>query len=315
MTGLLFSTPWKRGIVFLGALAFLWITALICRIPGTPFSVDDHGLGNASAVELGRLGAPAANSGEEICALAVSRDGALVAAGTRNGQIRLWDGETRSLINCWKPHEKSVSALAFSADAHSLLTAGDDRTIAHWGLEKTDSPRLITRHKTTSHVTALAFAPLFRAIAVAYGDRLAQHDLDTGALLPDSELCIPGAPILALAFAPDGTTLAAGGGGDSAIRIWGLTGGRPVLRHTLVGHEDHWLRSLAYTDDGDTLVSVDTLGRLISWDRLGHRVSQARTGQESCVLVALGGHARLTVAKDVSNRPPLLWQLSENWWR
>jgi WD40 repeat protein len=313
MSIMLVSSPLRRGVALVGAFGGLWVAALVCRVPGTPFGSSVPSA--VSATELGELGTIAATSGEETCALAVSLDGTRLATGNRNGFVQLWDASTQSKLSEWKAHEKGISALAFTADGRRLLTSGYDLGIASWALENLAAPLLRSRISVRSFVTALAIAPNGQTLAVAHGDCLALLDLETGEALPEGKLSIPGAPILALAFGPDGTTLAAGGGGDNAIRVWGLNGGRPMLRRTLVSSEDHWLRGLAYSDDGATLVSVDTLGRLVAWDRAGHMVSQAHAGPESCRLAALGGQSRVLVTKDVSTNPPRVWQFSERWWQ
>src|SRR4051812_24967227 len=106
MSDLLISSPWKRALILLGVFGGLWATALVCKVPETPFSVISS---PSTAQELGALGAPPPSSGEEICALAISPDGALLATGARNGFTQLWDAATRAPTIAWKAHEKSVS--------------------------------------------------------------------------------------------------------------------------------------------------------------------------------------------------------------
>ena len=162
---------------------------------------------------------------------------------------------------------------------------------------RSGGPQLVGRWHITSLVTALAVASDCRTVAVAFGDRLEFHDGEQGDLLPEGEFRVPGAPIFALSFAPDGRILASGGGGDNAVRIWGLTGCEVVLRHTLTGYADHWVRGLAYAADGATLLSVDTQGRVLAWDRDGHQLGETSTAQLPCRQATLGAGGQLILTK------------------
>jgi WD40 repeat protein len=57
--------------------------------------------------------------------------------------------------------------------------------------------------------------------------------------------------VLAIAFSPDGETIASAGG-DQSIKLWDLDSGKVL--HTLAGHSG-WIWSIAISPDGETLVS------------------------------------------------------------
>src|SRR5262249_50285698 len=58
--------------------------------------------------------------------------------------------------------------------------------------------------------------------------------------------------VAAVAFSPDGKTLASGGW-DKAVRLWEVTTGKSMM--TLTGHAD-WVQAVAFAPDGKTLVSA-----------------------------------------------------------
>jgi WD40 repeat protein len=252
--------------------------------------------------------------GGEICALAVSPDGTLLATGTRDGSVGLWDASRQRQLARWTAHQGTVTALAFFLDSRALLSSGAERTVAHWFLE--DEAFLPAgRWEAAGHVTALAVAPDGRTVAVATGDRLEFRDAVRGNLLPGGALSVPNVPLRALAFSPDGGSLAGGGGGDNAVRVWELAAGRPVSRLTLAGCTENWVRGLAYTSDGRTLVSLDTEGRVFAWDRSGKLVGESRAGQPPCLHAALGAGGRLALTATGREGPARFLRLPEGWWR
>jgi WD40 repeat protein len=249
--------------------------------------------------------------GAEACSLAVSPDATLLATGSVDGVVQLWDAEARRPLARWQAHEQKVTALAFSPGRRELLTSGAEGAVRRWSLgEKV--PRLVSGWTSARFITALAAAPDGQALAVASAGRLELRDPASGELLPGGELAVPGGLIRALAFAPGGDALAAGGGGDNAIRVWALGGTRPELRLTLEGHSDNWVRGLAYSSDGGTLVSLDTEGLAIAWGREGNLLGRARVARPTCFLAALGG--RLVLTAEAAG-PARLLRLSADWWR
>lgn len=68
--------------------------------------------------------------------------------------------------------------------------------------------------------------------------------------------------IIAVAFSPDGTTIATGSS-DNSIRLWDSNTGEHIK--TLEGHTDA-LHSVAFSPDGKTLISGDQARSLLVWD-------------------------------------------------
>jgi WD40 repeat protein len=293
------------------SIAFI-VTAVVSEIPGRWFGMISGNANSGAAARIGTLEPQTSSPGAEFSSLAVSPDGALLATAAFDGGVQLWDASTLRSVARWQAHSGEVSALAFAANSTCLLTAGVDRSVAHWDLVRLDRPELVVRWNSWGYVTAVALAPDGQTVAIACGDRLALHDARHGEPLPQGELCVPGAPIRALSFAPDSYVLASGGGGDCAIRLWGVSSGRPVLQRTLVNNTDQWVRSLAYSTDGAKLLSLDTVGHLVAWDRDGRLIGEFRAGPLSSSLASLGDGGQLLLAKGGAESTVYLWRLPES---
>jgi WD40 repeat protein len=295
------------------------VVALACaaafEFPSAHVAAPPNTMRSISPQEIGLLEPASSLVGDNVCSSAISPDGALLATGTLNGAVRIWDIANLRPVAQWRAHKEEVTALAFFSDSQSLLTAGADRRICRWTLDEFTAPREVGRWDLADYVTALAVAPDGRMAAVACGDSLEIRETEGGKPVPGAALCVLGAPFRALAFSTDGRLLAGGGGGDNAVRIWGCAGGHLTLRSTLVRYTDHWVRGLTFSADGSTLVSLDTAGRMVAWDGDGHLLAESSADWPGCPVASVGAGGKLVVTKDVGEWSAHVWKIHENWWR
>jgi WD domain, G-beta repeat len=107
-----------------------------------------------------------------IHTIAVSPDGNLIAAGTRGGDVRIWNIQDGSPTVTWHEHTDSVWCVAFSDDGELLASAGGDRTVRIWDLRTRRCVQVCRGHSES--VVGVVFQPGKPVLATASNDNMAR---------------------------------------------------------------------------------------------------------------------------------------------
>jgi WD40 repeat protein/GTPase SAR1 family protein len=215
---------------------------------------------------------PLAGHTHTVTAVSWAPQGELLASASHDHTVRLWHGQTATLLFTLQGHTRAVTAVAWAPQGDLLASASHDHTVRIWQ-GQTGAP-LFTLHGHTDTVTALAWAPQGDLLASASRDRTVRiwHG-QTGALLFTLHGHIR--MVTALAWAPQGDLLASASG-DHTVRIWQGQTGAPLF--TLEGHTDI-VQSAVWAPQGDLLASASHDHTVRIWQ-----------GQTGAPLFTLEGH-------------------------
>jgi WD40 repeat protein len=231
----------------------------------------------------------------------ISRDARLVAAGSTNGLIKVWDLRQRRLLRQFPVGTGLVAPLEFLAQGKSLVTCHwNDDIVREWDIASGQEVRawpqnledfffvafspdgrwsllldskgasllrdMTTRHDTTQtldlrDVQHVVFSPDGRLFAAA--SQLGYVKLwDRATLRELAELRGFLMGIHSLAFSPDAKRIAASGDGKEAVKLWDVQSWQELL--TLEGQGSlFW--PIAFSADSNVLGSCNMQGALHLW--------------------------------------------------
>jgi serine/threonine protein kinase/WD40 repeat protein len=239
------------------------VAAMVRRLDPSGQYMEDAGILAVWEADSGRLVRSISASGATVVAL--SPDGALFAAGDEDGRIRVWPLPAGEPIETLEGRRNRINCLLFGADP----------------LRRRNAPR-----PGTGWLLA----------AGEHGGIVTIWDLHTRA--PRSSCRGTSYDVYALAFRPDGMTLASAGRG---LKLWDVATGRQLLDLSLIpGHSDMRI-SLAFSPDGNRLavgrVRGFWSGGADVWEPEDHRGIQTLYGLLGVVEKVVVSHdSRLVVA-------------------
>jgi WD40 repeat protein/serine/threonine protein kinase len=205
--------------------------------------------------------------------VAFSPDGRLLAAGSADDTVTVWDSvsgqELRTLV-----HPNWVESVAFSPDGRCLATGSADNTVRIWDVATGQELAAFREH--AQMVLSVTYSPDGRRVASGSGDATVKVWDTTNSKEPFT-FKSSASVVRCVAYSPDGRRLASGDE-KNTLKIWDSATGQELA--SLEGHREP-IMCVAFSPDGRRLASGSADGMVKVWD--------AATGRE---LLPLAGHTK-----------------------
>ena len=245
------------------------------------------------------------DQGGYVLSVAISPNGQMIASGSADGKVRLWDLKGKLIAQPFEGHELGVFSVAFSPDGKTIISGSEDTTLRLWDLKGNPIGTPFRGHKY--RLLSVAFSPDGKTIISGSSDRTLR--------LWDTEGNPIGKPftghddyVTSVAFSPDGKTIVSGSA-DKTLRLWD-TEGNPIGK-PFTGHDER-ISSVAFSPDGKTIISGSWDKTLRLWDREGNPISQifrGHGGYVTSVALSLDGE---TIVSGSNDNTVWLWDLKGN---
>jgi WD40 repeat protein len=207
-----------------------------------------------------------AGHADMVTAQAWSPNERFIASAGKDGVVIVWNALNGQTVSLYHSPSAVVTSLAWSPDSTRLVSGGSDGVAQTW--DATTGSSVLSHHMAFGAVYAVAWSPNGQFIAAgaavvdiwnARTGRLIRSLSSTNVFGPTD-----------LQWSPDSQRLAVGLDNNLGAQIWSLTSSKMLLSY----RPPSQLRTLAWSPDGQFIVSGDVNGTIQVWNaRNGTRVT------------------------------------------
>ena len=238
-----------------------------------------------------------------ILSVTIDPEGEILAAGTANGEVRLWRATMGTpLYNCYG-HTDWVRSVTFSPDGQMVASGSDDQTIRFWSVSTGQSLTILHGHQ--GRIRSVTFSPDGNLLASGGEDQTIRlWSVHTGQVF--KTLQGHHGRIRSVAFSPDGKLLVSGSD-DGTIRLWQVETGRAVKN--LRGHLDR-VYTVAFSPDGQTIASGSEDRTIRLWEVSNGQSLAVLRGHRSRVRAVAFSPDRQLLISGSDDQTIICWRVS-----
>src|SRR5262249_42364851 len=247
---------------------------------------------------IARLGTVRWRHGNQVTALAYSSDGKMLASGSMDESIHVWDAKSGRLLRSFRRHDAWINSVFFTPDDKQVISWGRDQTVRVWDVA---TGKELRRWKTPGG-WKLALSPDGKTLVgfgTAPGGSIVLWNVATGNQV--RELPFEGERDFAfdLAFSPDGKQLVSAG---RLLRVFDLVSGKQLQTFG----SGQRINSVGFSPNGK-LLAVGRYGEPVAlWDTTTYKQIRRLDGNRDGVRAVAFARDGKTLAV-AGNGPVALW--------
>jgi RNA polymerase sigma factor (sigma-70 family) len=236
--------------------------------PGT-ISLWDVASGHERTRQLDGLGERWVGHRDMVSSAAFSPDGRVLATGSIDHTVILWEVATGRMRALLSGHGRPVFAVSFSPDGKTLASAGGEVVVKRnptagelmlWDATTGKTLRSIQAPEGT--LTSVAYSPDGKRLLTGCYDRSAKlWDVASGRIV--RVLHGHEGLVRSVAFGPDSRTVATGSL-DETVKLWDLVTGRELAT---LGSNRGTISAVAFSPDGALLAAANAVTRFTSAEK------------------------------------------------
>ena len=221
---------------------------------------------------------------ESVEFVAFSSDGTLLASGSDDETVKLWDVQTGGVVNTFYGHTNLVYSVSLSVDCTMIASGSADKTIHLWNIQMEECHQIIEQHEPVAYVifspinsqhlmfisdgkvwkwdidghqtsapydgSCVAFSSDGSQFVLCKGEDVEVQNSNTQVTV--TKFHIANSHPSCCCFSPNGRLIAIAT--SNTICVWDITSSDPYIIETFIGHTGY-ITSLAFSSPSSLISS------------------------------------------------------------